>query len=374
MKQGTGIPNSKFGRVIGIATTKNVPPSLRHKHIYIGEKAGFHSLGYAGCVFSGKGKGIFQPGAITQADISIINDGDILLLDDSGQFEFVWENGSPHNSFFLTSKCNVSCLMCPQPPGMDHNSAFEDAKKIFKLLRGQQLADICITGGEPTLLKDKFTDFLSQCVREHPEAYISILTNGRTFEDMAFVERIAEIVTPNVIFCISLHGDTPALHDAIVRKKGSFEQTETGIYNLARKGIRIEIRHVITKMNHERLPKMAKHLYNYFPFCNHYAFMGMELHGEACKNAGQIMVNPAQYRDMLCEAALIFERACLPVSIYNVPLCMTDERVRPLARQSISSWKNFFPKECDACSQKADCCGFFTTSSEIPKQDIMPFN
>lgn len=374
MKQGKGIPNSKFGRIVGIATTKAVPAALRHKYIYVGEKAGFHSLGYAGCVFSGNGKGFFQPGAITQADISIINDGDILILIDNGCFDFAWEVDSPYNSFFLTGKCNVACLMCPQPPSDFNNLALGEATKILKLLQGRGISDICLTGGEPTLTKDKFIEFLANCVTQHPEAYISVLTNGRTLADMDFVERIAEIVTSNVVFCVSLHGDNPRLHDTIVNRPDSFEKTETGIYNLARKGISIEIRHVITKLNYARLPQMARHLYNYMPFCNHYAFMAMELHGEASKNADRIMVNPAQYKSDLADAALLLERACLSVSLYNVPLCMADERIRHLARQSISTWKNIFPQECGECLQKSKCSGFFATSARIPVEDIKPFS
>lgn len=167
---------------------------------------------------------------------------------------------------FLTGKCNVSCLMCPQPPSDFDNLAYGEARKILKLLQGRRISNICLTGGEPTLAKDKFIEFLAQCVAQHPESYISVLTNGRTLADIDFVERIAEIVTPNVIFCVSLHGDNPRLHDVIVNKTGSFEKTETGIYNLARKSVRIEIRHVITKMNYKRLPQMARHIYNYMPF------------------------------------------------------------------------------------------------------------
>lgn len=60
MKQGKGIPNSKFNRIVGIATTKPVPAALRHKHIYVGERAGLHSLGYAGCIFPAKARGFFN--------------------------------------------------------------------------------------------------------------------------------------------------------------------------------------------------------------------------------------------------------------------------------------------------------------------------
>lgn len=372
MKQGNGTPNSRFGKIIGTATTKPVPAGARHRHIYVGEKPGFHSLGYAGCVFSSKGKGFLQPGAIGETDISIVRDGDVLMLDDSGRIDFVWEADSPHNAFFLTGKCNVSCMMCPQPPSDSDDSAYEDAKKILKLLQGRELSRICLTGGEPTIFKDRFIEFLSECVSAHPEASITVLTNGRTFADLDFVERIAEVATRNVLFCVSLHGDNPRLHDRLVGKPGSFEKTENGIYNLARKGLKTEIRHVITRLNYERLPRMARHLYNYLPFASHYAFMAMELHGEALKNRDQVMIDPPAYRKELADAALALERGGLPVSVYNVPLCMADERIRHLARQSISGWKNIFPKECGKCGRKEECCGFFATSAEIPLADIVP--
>lgn len=372
MRQGKGTPAGKFGRITGIATKKGVPAGLRHRHVYVGEKPGFHSLGYAGCVFSGSGRGFLQPGAIGNADISGISDGDILTLDDRGHYDFVWEEGSPHNVFFLTGKCNVACRMCPQPPDDADETAYEDAARILELLRGRELSEICITGGEPTMFRDKFLRFLADCAAQHPEARISILTNGRTLADMEFVEKIAEIATPQITFCMSLHGDNPKTHDNLVGRPESFEKTETGLYNLARKGIRTEIRHVVTRTNYRRLPRMARHLYNYFPFAAHYAFMAMEMHGEALKNAAEVMINPAEYRDELADAALILERGGLPVSLYNVPLCMADERVRHLARQSISGWKNIFPEKCGNCARKSECCGFFATSETIPLADINP--
>lgn len=200
------------------------------------------------------------------------------------------------------------------------------------------------------------------------------MSNGKNFADLDFVEDIAKVVSAhNVIFCVSLHGDTPSLHDRIVGSTGSFEQTETGIYNLGRKGLKIEIRHVITKMNQHRLGKMAAHLYNYFPFCVHYAFMAMEMHVDAVKNADQIMAEPHEYVENLANAALMLKRGNLNVSIYNVPLCLCSPQVRDLGRKSISSWKNIYVNECEKCSCKKDCCGFFATSQKLPMEYIKSF-
>ncbi|HGD9217690.1 TPA: hypothetical protein ACI7JD_004760, partial [Escherichia coli] len=42
--------------------------------------------------------------------------------------------------------------------------------------------------------------------------------------------------------------------------------------------------------------------------------------------------------------------------------CYLPERARELAVQSISDWKNYYPKECDECTQKPSCAGYFSSS------------
>jgi hypothetical protein len=38
-----------------------------------------------------------------------------------------------------------------------------------------------------------------------------------------------------------------------------------------------------------------------------------------------------------------------------------DPSVRPFAVQSISDWKNAYVAECENCSARRDCAGFFST-------------
>jgi hypothetical protein len=59
----------------------------------------------------------------------------------------------------------------------------------------------------------------------------------------------------------------------------------------------------------------------------------------------------------------ILHRAGMHVSIYNVPLCLLESNLRPFARQSISDWKNEYANECEACSLKPGCCGFFRSAN-----------
>jgi MoaA/NifB/PqqE/SkfB family radical SAM enzyme len=162
------------------------------------------------------------------------------------------------------------------------------------------------------------------------------------------------------------------LHDYIAGSKGSFKKTQIGLYNLAKIGAKIEIRTVVSRLNFNYLPRIAEHFYNYFPFCVHYAFMGMEVKGLADKNKDKLLISPIEFKQQLRNAVLKMVQRGLNVSIYNLPLCCIDEDVRSYACQSISTWKNSFIDKCEPCKLKEKCAGFFTTSSFIHVDDINP--
>jgi hypothetical protein len=52
----------------------------------------------------------------------------------------------------------------------------------------------------------------------------------------------------------------------------------------------------------------------------------------------------------------------IPVSIFNLPLCLLPENLRRFSRHSISDWKRLYPRACGGCSMKASCGGVFGTS------------
>ena len=246
-------------------------------------------------------------------------------------------------------------------------------EEVLELIRGRSISDYCITGGEPTLAGKAFFDILRRSAREHPEALISVLTNGRLFSDRAFVRRLAGIPAENVLFCVSLHSELDAVHDAMTGVRGSCAQTQQGIYNLAGYGFFVEIRTVISQYNCRYLAEFAEHLGNYFPFCAHVAFMGLELHGHAETNRDRVEVSPEAYAPCVKDAVLTLVRRGIPVSLYNIPLCLCPAEVRGYARRSISDWKNIYLPRCRSCALREECCGFFSTSSALPETFIKPF-
>jgi His-Xaa-Ser system radical SAM maturase HxsC len=195
------------------------------------------------------------------------------------------------------------------------------------------------------------------------------LTNGKTFSNLDFLNTFHRLQLHSVL-AISFCADVDILHDKIVRSIGSFNKTEEAIYNLAKANEAIELRVVISKLNYQRLPEIAEYIYRNFPFVYHIAFMGLEYTGNADKNYTQIAINPLEYKRELYNAIKILDRFGMNVSIYNIPLCLLDERLYKYAEKSISLWKNKYHQQCDACSLRNRCCGVFTTSNNHPYLNI----
>lgn len=362
-----------FKPIIGEISLKHRPVTDRKDVIFVANSLDYKCIGYKGCICSGKRGNIFYPDHIYEAsNIQVLRDGDIVRMNNTGNIHILWDSNSFHNVFMLTESCNCRCLMCPQPPKKHDDVLLSEAYKILELIKNKSVKQICITGGEPTLLGGKFIDFLNRCIQDHPSAHIDVLTNGKVFGDKAFTKAVAHVATSNVVFCVSLHSEIDRIHDYISGVEGSFALNQIGIYNLAEYGCKIEIRHVINNINANFLNSFAQHLYNYFPFCSHYAFMGMELYGMAEKNINIIDISPYEYKKNLRDAILYLDRRGMPVSIYNIPLCLCESDVRKFCRKSISSWKNFYMNICHNCSQKENCAGFFSTSVSLHEEHIQP--
>lgn len=275
---------------------------------------------------------------------------------------------SNDNSLFVTAQCNNKCVMCCQPP-----TQCDDIEKYFiqniELIKSapKGLKNIGITGGEPTLLGDKLFEYI-RIIREYlPDTSIHILSNGRIFKDADYTHKLKDAGGEKLFVGVPLHSDFINDHNHIAGAESAYEETITGLYNLASEEICIELRIVINALNYTRLPQMAEFIFKNLTFVSWVALMGMEHIGYAIKNQSTIWIEPKQYSTQLADATLYLSQVGIPVSIYNVPLCLLDKRVHKYACQSISDWKTLYLDECEMCSMRSDCCGLFATSHRIFK-------
>jgi His-Xaa-Ser system radical SAM maturase HxsC len=191
-----------------------------------------------------------------------------------------------------------------------------------------------------------------------PATKAHVLTNGRRFAEPQFTSQFAE-TRRQAIWAVPLYADTAARHDYIVQAAGAFAETVHGLYELGEWKHRIEIRCVLHAQTVDQLSALAEFIYRNLPFVEHVALLGLEPMGYARGNRGLLWVDPADYQAELRTAIWHLAERDIPVSIYNLPLCVLHRSLWPF---SISGWKNVYAPGCENCAVSNQCCGFFRSA------------
>jgi His-Xaa-Ser system radical SAM maturase HxsC len=306
-------------------------------------------------------------------DYRYLGEGDVVRLS-SDTIRVLFRAKANHNSLLVTEQCNNYCLMCSQPPKRrDDGWLLDEIRDVIRLIPRNN-SEIGFTGGEPTLFGDDFLALIQLAKSLLPRTAVHVLSNGRRFADMKFAEKWATIDHPDLMVGIPIYSDDPATHDYVVQAKGAFEETVLGILNLKRLKQKVEIRVVLHKQNIERLAKLAEFIVRNLLFVDHVALMGLEMTGFTLANLDKLWIDPIEYKDKLSDAVCTLRNYGIRVSVYNHPLCLLNPDIGGAYRKSISDWKNEFASECDPCTRKADCGGFFSSGIRNGySKSLMPF-
>lgn len=300
---------------------------------------------------------VSNPDQLKQDDV-------VIVQPDHKRLWIVFRRHSNSNSLFVTSSCNSNCLMCPQPPKEKNDVCYSSLLKQIQCLP-TSVEELCITGGEPTLLEYKFVEILKAVKDKNPSCSVHVLSNARLCKDKSFVNQLKCVGLENLTFGVPLYSSIPECHDFIVQSKGAFDETIEGIYNLASAGIGVEIRIVLHKQTMEGLELLADYIYNKIPYVRHVAFMAMENMGYVKRNWDLLWVHPLEYKEQLLAAVRFLYIRGINVSIYNLPYCLCDKKMWGFLRQSISDYKVDFSAKCEDCSLKEKCCGLFHYQKDI---------
>jgi len=306
---------------------------------------------------------------------SYLADGDVIRFNpDKKSLRVLYRRNSLQNYFLVTERCNHYCLMCSQPP-----KNIDDSWIINEILQTIPLIDpatkeLGFTGGEPTLLGDDFIRILQTCKNYLPNTAIHILSNGRNFKNSDFAKKYAAIDHHDMMVGIPIYSDISSIHNYVVQAENAFDETIKGILNLKRLNQQVEIRVVIHKQTYERLPQLAEFIARNLTFVDHVALMGLENTGFTKANISDLWIDPVDYQKQLYEAAALLRSYRIRTSIYNHQLCVLDKRLWPIARKSISDWKNEYLPQCIECKEKPNCGGFFSSTITKHSEHIKPFH
>lgn len=305
-----------------------------------------------------------------------LRSGDIISISGTGFIYKMYDSNDNDATVFITGQCNSNCVMCPcSDYERQNNTGYSDIllKKYIALLP-PNLSHIVVTGGEPTLKTGQFYLAISLLAEKYPTAGVLLLSNGRAFASKAMVERLVAHYPPYLEIAIPLHGHNASLHDSIARAENSFKHTLMGIQNLSAKGIPIELRIVVSKLNVDHLVDMAQLIKTTLPKVRIVNFIGLETLGNCAKNFEQVYMDYSETFKFIKPALRILVDAGIDTSLYNYPLCTVERGFWSLCRQSITPNKIRYAPACDECDAKSSCGGYFSSTLGVAKPKVTPIH
>ncbi len=277
---------------------------------------------------------------------------------------------------FVTNRCNSNCLMCPDTEYQRRKPSPYSYEELLEQVRAFEplTENIVITGGEPTLLKQRLPELVRECYRQAPDSRITVLTNGRAFADRKYASLWDGLGNDLLLFEIPIHGFDEQTHDRITQSPGSFGQTAAGIHNLFELGLKVGARLVVSRLNEPFLERICQFLVTEYPKLSCVNIMGLEMLGNAYALRDRVWIDfdaaaPALARSVEC----CFYHGIQP-QLYNFPLCLFEKKYWNFYRKSITPDKvRFFP-ECEECGLRSQCGGFFFSTILRTQFQVKPFH
>ena len=305
---------------------------------------------------------------ISGVNINKMESGDIVNLNfEKTSLKVLYKGSSTEQIILTTNQCNNNCIMCPDSDGIRktrHNADINSLIAAIKLM-DNNTKFICITGGEPTLLKQDLFEILDTCTNRFNNAEFIMLTNGRTFYYENYIREFIKHSPNNMIIGIPLHSHRKEIHDDITRANGSYVQTVSGIKNLLKYKQLVEIRVVINKLNYLDLVNIAEMISTEFQNCHRVNFVAMEILGNAYMNLDEVWIDFEDFKEQLEKACIILLSKGIRSYIYNIPLCYIDKKFWSITKRSITEYKVRYGEECEGCKVKEKCGGFFFSTKKF---------
>lgn len=150
--------------------------------------------------------------------------------------------------------CNERCRYCPcsaQEKKEGLITDFAEIKGTVDRMVEEAVTEVTVSGGEPTMHPD-FCKIVKYIFGKGMK--LTILSNGERFSDEKYADAFLDIVDVDSVKIITtIHSDSAELHEAANQTKGSFQRTVSGLLNLSENGIRVIVKHCITRENYRDL-------------------------------------------------------------------------------------------------------------------------
>jgi radical SAM protein with 4Fe4S-binding SPASM domain len=251
----------------------------------------------------------------------------------------------------LTYGCQARCRFCyasaPDREADVDEMSPEDVERVIDMIADEaQCPSLSFSGGEPTLIKE-LPRYVARA--KSKGIRVNVITNGIRCADPELVDRLAEAGLDSAQ--VSLEGGTAELHDDIVGRPGSFEQTVRGVRELRRAGIHTHTNTTICGLNKRHLPELVEFLARELE--SEYFSMNIVIRTGASLGDPDMNITYGELKDLVPP---VFDLArgmeIKPVWYSPTPLCL------------------FNPMEHGVSSSTCACCESLLSVS--PSGDVLP--
>jgi MoaA/NifB/PqqE/SkfB family radical SAM enzyme len=252
-----------------------------------------------------------------------------------------------------------------------------------------------LSGGEPTLHPDflRVAEYITE-----KKLNLTILSNGEKFYDKKFSDAFFKVVDiQRTTVVTTIHGSTVRIHESQNRTPGSMNRSIEGLQNIFVKGIRVIIKHCITKMNYLDTTEFVKFIDDAFHPSIEIQLWGLDYCGIEKENAKDLYVNYKELSPYLESALdLYLERSrknYRPMTLHNIPLCWVDpyywnlfdmnEVKHVYSRYNDPSNALFdmgddsgcLAENCSVCNVRKYCSGTYRSAFDLFGEDLVkPIN
>lgn len=328
---------------------------------------------------------------VTESSVALLPDGQPLTSDHSvisallhtsnynvygilenGRLIQYYNDNSGDNVLFISGRCNSNCIMCPSPYSTRRdgvNSSIPDLMQVVRYIP-DDTPHLTLTGGEPFMVGESIFDLFRVLQDRFKRTEFLLLTNGRIFSVESYTERFLDTMPDNCLIGIPIHGSCPQTHDQITQAPGSFLQTMTGLRRLLRRGVRIELRIVVSQLNADDIENIANMITRELPGVAHVCIMAMEMTGNAHVNRERVWISYRTAAALAERAARILMYHGIDVQLYNFPLCVVNHQLWTLCKNSISPYKIRYDAQCDACRMRPVCGGVFAGTIRMEANEL----
>ena len=170
----------------------------------------------------------------------------------------------------ITRECNNKCVFCSNPQ-FEKEYTLDEAKKKVLDFKKENITEIILTGGEPTICS-----FLMEIISfiKNQEMEFRIISNGVKLEDINFGKKLCEAGLKTVH--ISIHSHDQKTADSLSQKPGHLKSSIQGVRNCLDCGLNVSINTTINSKNCSEMDKFISFMIKEFPRINHYVFNGLD--------------------------------------------------------------------------------------------------